>query len=65
MISAVRQGYQDALAGRNNANSSPDYVKGWLTGWHERMLTWNSERMLVWNSFSQPAGIDDVEGAKR
>ena len=53
----VSQGYQDALAGRNNADNSPDYVKGWLTGWHERML--------VWNSFSQPAGIDDVEGAKR
>ena len=53
----VSQGYQDALAGRNNANSSPDYVKGWLTGFRERML--------VWNSVSQPAGIDDVEGAKR
>jgi ribosome modulation factor len=53
----VSQGYQDALAGRNNADSSPDYVKGWLTGFRERMLTWNS--------FSQPAGIDDVEGAKR
>ena len=49
----VSQGYQDALAGRNNANSSPDYVKGWLTGFRERML--------AWNSFSQPAGIVDVE----
>ena len=49
----VSQGYQDALAGRNNANSSPDYITGWLTGWRERML--------AWNSVSQPAGIDDAE----
>lgn len=49
----VSQGYQDALAGRDNANSSPDYDRGWLIGWRERVL--------AWNSFSQPAGIIDVE----
>ena len=38
----VSEGYQDGLAGRNNVNTSPDYVKGWLTGWRERMLAWNS-----------------------
>ena len=54
----VSQGYQDALAGRNNANSSPDYVKGWLTGWRKRMLVWNSVSIV-----QQPAGIDDVETA--
>lgn len=56
MIRTVSQGYQDALAGRNNANSdNPHYDRGWLLGWHQRM--W------VWNSFSQPAGIDDAETA--
>ena len=39
---SVGNGYRDGLTGRNNANTSPDYVKGWLTGWRERMLAWNS-----------------------
>ena len=38
----VGNGYRDGLTGRNNANTSPDYVKGWLTGWRKRMLDFNS-----------------------
>ena len=49
---SVSQGYQDGLAGRNNAALSDDYIKGWLTGWRERMM--------AWNSLSQPAGIIDL-----
>jgi hypothetical protein len=48
----VSRGYQDGLAGRRNANSSPDYARGWEAGWRERVLTWNS--------LSQPAGIVDL-----
>jgi hypothetical protein len=49
----VSRGYQDALAGRNNAALSEDYVKGWEAGWRERVL--------AWNSLSQPAGIAETK----
>ena len=42
MIRTVSQGYQDALAGRNNANSNPEYNRGWLIGWRVRLMAWNS-----------------------
>ena len=52
MTSAVSRGYQDGLAGRNSDDDSADYRTGWLTGWRERML--------AWNSMSQPAGLPDA-----
>jgi hypothetical protein len=48
----VSQGYQDGLAGRNCADDSADYMKGWAIGWRERVL--------AWNSLSQPAGVIDL-----
>jgi ribosome modulation factor len=39
---SVSQGYQNGLAGRNCADDSADYMRGWVTGWRERMLAWNS-----------------------
>ena len=49
----VSQGYQDGLAGRSIAYANnPDYVRGWETGWRERVL--------AWNSMSQPAGVIDI-----
>ena len=49
MSMTVSEGYQDGLAGRNCADDSADYMRGWVIGWRERML--------AWNSLSQPAGI--------
>ena len=50
----VGNGYRDGLTGRNNANTSPDYVKGWLIGWRKRMLDFNSA--------SKPIDIAKKEG---
>lgn len=38
----VSEGYRDGLAGRSSASDNPDYSRGWLTGWRERMLAWNN-----------------------
>ena len=51
-MSSVSHGYQDGLAGRNCANDSADYMQGWVIGWRERVLAWNST--------SQPAGLPDA-----
>ena len=41
MTSAVSEGYQDGLAGRNSDDDSADYRTGWAMGWRQRMLIWN------------------------
>lgn len=52
MRNPLSRGYQDGLAGRNSTNDHPEYLEGWVMGWHERML--------AWNSMSQPAGLPDA-----
>ena len=39
---SVGNGYRDGLTGRNCADDSADYMRGWVIGWRERMLAWNS-----------------------
>lgn len=58
MTTNYDEGYQDGLAGLNNARHSPEYCLGWEAGWRERMLVWNSVSIV-----QQPVGIDDVETA--
>ena len=49
---SISQGYRDGRSGRNNANHNAEYTAGWLIGWRERML--------AWNSISQPATMVDT-----
>jgi hypothetical protein len=55
MTENMIEGYQDGLAGRVNADHSPEYCTGWEIGWRKGMMTWN-------NTF-RPRETDDTEVA--